>query len=383
MKLLHLADLHLGKRVNAFDLIEDQKYILDQIVKICEDKKVDAVLIAGDIYDKTLPPSDAVNLLDDFLTVLVRYGIQVLVISGNHDSAERLNFGSRLFETNGVHVSGVFSGKLPEITLQDEFGPVHIWSLPFVKATTIGHFLSDEDTTTYDLALAAALKTATVNTLERNVILAHQFITAAGKETLPSGSESVTISVGAVDNVDYKRFDAFDYVALGHIHGAQSIGRETVRYAGSPLKYSLAECQSRKSATLVTLGIKGDIHIELLPLVPLRDMRHISGPMDALLDPIHVESPDDYMWVTLTNEDPILDAMSQIKAVYPNTMKLNYDNRMSAADLPSTSAQNIEQMSFEALFCNFYENVTGSTPTEDEWKIVKDIHDAIKEEEGR
>lgn len=383
IKLLHLSDLHLGKRVNEFDLIEDQKYILDQIVMICEDKKVDVVLIAGDIYDKSLPPSDAVNLLDHFLTVLVACGIQVFAISGNHDSAERLNFGSRLFETSGLHVAGVFNGKLPKLTLQDEFGPVHIWSLPFVKASTVGHFLPNEDTSTYDLALAAALSTATVNTSERNVILAHQFITAVGKETVPSGSECVSVSVGTVDNVDYTRFDSFDYVALGHIHGAQSIGRETVRYAGSPLKYSLSECKNRKSVPLVTLAKKGDVQIELLPILPLRDMRHISGPIDALLDPRHVESQDDYLWVTLTNEEPILDAMSQVKAVYPNTMKLDYDNRMSATDLASTMAQNIKQKSFEALFCDFYENVTGSTPTEVEWGIVKALHESIKEDEGR
>jgi exonuclease SbcD len=380
MKLLHLADLHLGRRVGEFDLLEDQRYFLSRIPPLCAQEKVDAVLIAGDVYDKSIPPADAVALLDGFLTALADAGLAVFVIAGNHDSGERLGFGSRLLESRGLHIAGSYTGQLPCTVLQDACGPVAIWSLPFVRASTAAHFLPDADASDYDRALGAVLAAAPVDTAGRNVLLAHQFVTAAGQDTQPDGSESAAVSVGTVDNVDVRRFDAFDYVALGHIHRPQAVGRAAVRYAGSPLKYSLDECLSQKSVTLVTLGAKGDVRIETRAIAPLHDMRHITGPMARLLDPANVETPDDYMWVTLTDDTPILDAMSRIRAVYPNTMKLDYDNRLTAAQRSAQAAQDVRQKGFAELFRDFYTQVTGSAPSDAEWEAVRTLYEQGEED---
>lgn len=380
MKLLHVGDLHLGKRLGEYDLLEDQKYLLDQITELCRKCGADALLISGDIYDKSVPSVTAVELLDHFLTELIRQGTPVFLISGNHDSAERLNFGSRLLEKSGLHIAGEFQGSLTKITLQDEYGPVQIWSLPFVKAVGVRHYLPEADTATYDAALTAALGTASMNCRERNILLAHQFVTWGANQPVFSGSEMETVTVGMVDNVDCSCFDAFDYVALGHIHRAQPVGRETVRYAGSPMKYSISEIDSEKSAVLITLREKENLEIKLIPLKPLREMRHITGPLKALLKPEHVENPEDYIWVTLTDEEPILDAIGQVKSVYPRTIKLDYQSRMSRSAEPGNRSGQIRKKSFEELFGEFYETVTGNPPNSEEWRLVEEARQGGREE---
>ena len=282
MKLIHLSDLHLGKRVNEFSMLEDQAYILMKILNVIDDEQPDAVLIAGDVYDKTVPSAEAVELFDDFLVRLASRSfrgrsLQIFVISGNHDSPERLAFGGRLMDARGVHLSPVYSGSVKPVTLSDEFGPVNIYMLPFVKPVTVRRFFPDAKIENYTDAIAAAVGSMGIDTSGRNVLIAHQFVTGAER------SESEDVSVGGMDNVDVTVFDGFDYVALGHIHGPQNIGSERVRYCGTPLKYSFSEAAHRKSVTVVELGEKGSLAVRTVPLIPKRDMVDLRGRYDELM----------------------------------------------------------------------------------------------------
>lgn len=370
MRFLHLADLHLGKRLGEYDLLEDQTYILSQVRKLCRTCQADALLLAGDIYDKTIPPVSAIELLDEFLTSVISDGIQVFMISGNHDSGERLRFGSRIFEEKGLHITSEFTGTLPKVTLVDEYGPIHVWSMPFLRLGTIRHYLPETVNCTYDQAIGKVLTHAPVDKQERNLLLAHQFVTSSGTSPVLAGSEAPDVAVGMVDSVDVSHFREFDYVALGHIHRSQAVGRETVRYPGSPMKYSLSEVMGEKSVLLVTLGEKGVVNIEKRALTPLRDMRHITGPIAKLLDPVNVIHSTDYMWVTLTDEVPLLDAIGQVKSVYPNTLKLDYDNHMTRASMTASPLQQVSQKSLEELFSAFYRSITGMSPSQEEWKLI-------------
>ncbi|HCS75853.1 MAG TPA: exonuclease sbcCD subunit D [Clostridiales bacterium] len=330
MKLLHIADLHIGKRVNEFSMIEDQKHILDQIIKICNEEEPDAVLIAGDVYDKSQPSAEAVELLDEFLTRLIALGQAVILISGNHDSPERLSFGSRILRKNGLHIAGVFDGTLQKVSLEDEHSIVNIYALPYLKPTTVRPYL-EQAVESYDEAVCAVIAEADINTWERNILIAHQFVVSGTQR--PERSESENLSVGGLDSVDISAFDDFDYVALGHLHRPQRIGRDTVRYAGSPLKYSFSEALYQKSATLLELGIKGELSFRQLPLHPLHDLREIKGPIAELLRIGREESDsvDDYLHIILTDEEEIYDAVGQLRQVYPNLMGLDFENSRSQA----------------------------------------------------
>lgn len=324
MKLLHIADLHIGKRVNEFNMIEDQRYILNQILRITEETQPDAVLIAGDVYDKCQPSAEAVELLDEFLTLITSRVRKVLMISGNHDSPERLGFGSRILKKNGLHIGGVFEGSLSKVVLKDEYGKVNLYLLPFIKPAMARPYF-DIPLETYDSTLRAVLSRESLPAGDRNVLLAHQFVTSGAAE--PERSDSESLSLGGLDNVDVSCFEGFDYVALGHIHGPQKIGRDTVRYAGSPLKYSFSEARHKKSAVLVELGAKGDWDIRLIPLEPLRDMRRIWGPLEQLLKAGREDGGiRDYIHATLTDEEEIYDAVGKLRRVYPNLMALEFDN---------------------------------------------------------
>ena len=276
MKLLHLSDLHLGKRVNGFSMLEDQRVILTQIVDLAEEEKVDAVLLAGDLYDKPVPPAEAVTLLDGFLTRLSGGGIPVFAISGNHDSPERLAFATRLLAGEGIHLTAQYQGRQPPFLLQDEYGDVAIYALPYLKPALVRHWNPEADIASYEEAVSYALGQWAVDKTRRNVLLAHQFVT--GGVTC----ESEERSVGGVDQIPAPLFAAFDYVALGHLHGPQSVGRPTLRYSGSPLKYSFSECGHEKSVTLVTLKEKGQVEIQTLPLTPCRDLREIRGTYEEV-----------------------------------------------------------------------------------------------------
>ncbi len=351
MKFLHLADLHLGKRVNGFSMLEDQAYILRQILAILDDEQPDGVLIAGDVYDKSVPSVEAVGLLDGFLTELRARGVPVLLISGNHDSPERLAFGGRVMDSCGIHISPVYDGALAPVTLQDAFGPVHVWLLPFVKPAHVRRWFPDADIESYTDAMAEAVAHMDIDTAARNVLVTHQFVTGGTR----SGSEE--LSVGGTDNVDSGVFAPFDYVALGHLHGAQHIGRETIRYAGSPLKYSFSEARQHKSVTVVTLGEKGDVQVRTVALTPLRELREIRGSYDELTARSfyeHTTYRSDYLHLILTDEQDVFDAMSRLRTIYPYLMTLDYDNARTRAaggmSVPAETERRTPLELFEALY---------------------------------
>lgn len=351
MKFLHLADLHLGKRVNGFSMLEDQAHILRQILAILDDEQPDGVLIAGDVYDKSVPSVEAVELLDGFLTELRARGVPVLLISGNHDSPERLAFGGRVMDSCGIHISPVYDGALAPVTLQDAFGPVHVWLLPFVKPAHVRRWFPDADIESYTDAMAEAVAHMDIDTAARNVLVTHQFVTGGTR----SGSEE--LSVGGTDNVDSGVFAPFDYVALGHLHGAQHIGRETIRYAGSPLKYSFSEARQHKSVTVVTLGEKGDVQVRTVALTPLRELREIRGSYDELTARSfyeHTTYRSDYLHLILTDEQDVFDAMSRLRTIYPYLMTLDYDNARTRAAggmfVPAGMERRTPLELFEALY---------------------------------
>ena len=351
MKFLHLADLHLGKRVNGFSMLEDQAHILRQILAILDDEQPDGVLIAGDVYDKSVPSVEAVGLLDGFLTELRARGVPVLLISGNHDSPERLAFGGRVMDSCGIHISPVYDGALAPVTLHDEFGPVHVWLLPFVKPAHVRRWFPDADIESYTDAVAEAVAHMDIDTAARNVLVTHQFVTGGAR----SGSEE--LSVGGTDNVDSGVFAPFDYVALGHLHGAQHIGRETIRYAGSPLKYSFSEASQHKSVTVVTLGEKGDVQVRTVALTPLRELREIRGSYDELTARSfyeHTTYRSDYLHLILTDEQDVFDAMSRLRTIYPYLMTLDYDNARTRAaggmSVPAETERRTPLELFEVLY---------------------------------
>ncbi len=377
MKFLHLSDLHIGKRVNEFSMLEDQEYILTKIINIIDDEKPEAVIIAGDVYDKSVPSAEAVQLFDDFLCRLAKRKLQVFVISGNHDSAERMAFGGRLMDMSGVHISPVYNGKVEAISLEDEYGRVNFYMLPFVKPANVRRFFEDAQIDSYTDAIRVAVENMNVNADERNVIVTHQFVTGAEK------CESEEISVGGSDNVDASVFDCFDYVALGHIHGPQNIGSERVRYCGTPLKYSFSEAKHKKSVTVVEMGGKGSLEIRTIALEPKRDMREIKGTYAeiTLKDNYINTNTDDYMHITLTDEEDIPDAIGKLRVIYPNLMKLDYDNKRTRSSAKLDIIENIEQRSPLDLFAEFYENQNNQPMTDEQTDFVRTLIENIWEGE--
>lgn len=351
MKFIHLSDLHIGKRVNEFSMLEDQKYILAQILSITDKEKADAVILAGDIYDKPIPPGEAVQVFDSFITKLANRNIPVFVICGNHDSAERLAFGSQLMSSRGVYFSPVYEGQIEPVCLKDSYGELYIYLLPFVKPSTVRRAFEEEEIVSYEDAVRTALEHMEIDCTKRNILAAHQFVTGASR------CESEEISVGGVDNVGVSVFDAFDYVALGHIHSPQHVGRDTVRYCGTPLKYSFSEADQEKSVTLVEMKEKGVVEIQKLPLKPLRDMRKIRGTyMEVTALPFYEGTDtEDYIQVTLTDEEDIPDGLQKLRIIYPNLMRLEYDNKRTRESRTVEGANEVEQKSELELFREFYQ----------------------------
>ena len=379
MKFLHLADLHLGKRVNGFSMLEDQAHILRQILAILDDEQPDGVLIAGDVYDKSVPSVEAVELLDDFLTELRARGVPVLLISGNHDSPERLAFGGRVMDSCGIHISPVYDGALTPVTLQDAFGPVHVWLLPFVKPAHVRRWFPDADIESYTDAMAEAVAHMDIDAAARNVLVTHQFVTGGTR----SGSEE--LSVGGTDNVDSGVFAPFDYVALGHLHGAQHIGRETIRYAGSPLKYSFSEARQHKSVTVVTLGEKGDVQVRTVALTPLRELREIRGSYDELTARSfyeHTTYRSDYLHLILTDEQDVFDAMSRLRTIYPYLMTLDYDNARTRAAGGMSVPAGMERRTPLELFEALYQRQNHQPMSEVQREYIAQLMEQIMEVQG-
>ena len=374
MKMMHIGDLHLGKSLGDFDLKDDQEYILDQLLKIADEHSVDAVLIAGDVYDKAIPSEAATRMLDYFLSSLAERHIYTYMISGNHDSDERLNYGSDLFETNHIFISAKYEGKLYKNTFKGEKEEADIYLLPFVKASQVRHYLPEAKIENYDDAVRAIIDSADIDPSRCNVIVAHQFVTGKSEDPALSGSESLgTQSVGTVEKIGYNCFDIFDYAALGHIHSPQCVGREEVRYSGSPLKYSLSEVNNEKSVSLITLSGKGKVEIESVPLKPMRNMRHLRGKLKDLLDKANVTAPEDFIYATLTDEEFVNDAMGIFQQVYPNTVKIDYDNSHTREAEQVDISKIAENRSFADLISDFYRQMYSCEISDEEMEIMREV----------
>lgn len=376
MKLLHLSDLHLGIRINGFSMLEDQSYILDQILEIAKEEKPQAVLLCGDLYDKAVPPAEAVQLLDFFLVALSEMGVRVFAISGNHDSAERLSFGSRLMAGSGVYMAPVYHSGIQPLILEDEFGPVYFWMIPFVKPAQVRRFFPEEAIESYTDALCRVIGSLDLDQTQRNVLLAHQFVTD-GERT-----DSEETSVGGLDNVDSTAFDSFDYVALGHLHRPQHIGRETLRYCGTPLKYSFSEKNDRKSVTVVELGDKGHFTLRTRPLRPLRDMRELRGTYEELTfrDNYINTATQDYIKVILTDEEEIPSAMGRLRNIYPNIMNLQYDNTRTRHVAWEEAWDVMEEKSELDWFRELYRLQNGRDMSEAQQSFCQELIEKIREE---
>ncbi len=378
MKFIHLSDLHLGKRVNEFSMTEDQEYILEEILRIIRQEQPDGVLLAGDIYDKAVPSAEAVRLFDWFLTSLSETGTETFLISGNHDSPERLSFGSRLMERSGIHISRVYDGRTASVRLEDRWGAVQVYLLPFIKPSAVRGFFPEREILSYTDAVRTAVEEMAPDRTMRNILVAHQFVTGAAR------SESEEISVGGMDNVDASVFEPFDYVALGHIHGPQNIGSERVRYCGTPLKYSFSEAGQEKSVTVAELGKKGDLTVRTIPLIPRRDMKEIRGSYMELTARSFYEdrNREDYVHITLTDEEDIRDAAGKLRVIYPNLMRLDYDNLRTRSSGLVQAAEQVEQKTPLELFRELYRAQNNQDMTDEQEQLVKRLLEEIREEEA-
>lgn len=377
MKFIHLSDLHIGKKVNEFSMLEDQKYIFEKIISIIEQQKIDGVFIAGDVYDKSIPSREAVQVFDDFLTKIASKNIPVFVISGNHDAAERIAFGAEMMKQSKVYLSPVFDGNINEVILKDEYGEIAIYMLPFVKPATVRPFYNDVEINSYNDAVKTVIEHTNINKNRRNILIAHQFVTGAEK------SNSEDISVGGIDNVDAEVFDDFDYVALGHIHKPQFVGRETIRYCGTPLKYSFSEVNDKKSACIVILREKGNISIEKIDLMPQKDMCEIKGYYQEITALCYYKNINvqNYMHIILKDEQDIVDAIAKLRSIYPNIMRLDYDNKRTQNNQKIDITENIEYKTPLQLLQQFYEIQNNCAMTEEQTLFSARIMEKIWEVE--
>lgn len=376
MRFLHLSDLHLGKRVNEFSMLEDQAYILTKIINMIDEQRIEGVWIAGDIYDKVIPSAEAVCLMDDFLTRLADRNLPVFVISGNHDSAERIAFGARLMDSRNIYLSPVFDGEIKPTILQDKYGEIGVYMLPFIKPSYVKRVYPSAEAENYTDAVRTVIEHMEIDTSRRNVLIAHQFVTGAAR------CDSEEISVGGMDNVDVEVFDAFDYVALGHLHGPQKVGRETVRYCGTPLKYSFSEAGHKKAAVIVDMKEKGETLLEQIPFEAKRDMREIKGSYMEVtaLDFYKDTNTEDYLHITLTDEEDVPDAIGKLRTIYPNIMRLNYDNTRTRANVEIQGAAEVENKSPMELMREFYELQNNQPMREEQEMFVAEMMEQIWEE---
>lgn len=377
MKFLHLSDLHLGKRVNEYSMINEQKYILDQILDVADSEHTDAIIIAGDVYDKSIPSSEAVTLLDSFLTKLCEKKLPTFIISGNHDSAERISFGSKIMNMGGIYLSQIFNGSITPYTITDSYGKVNIYLMPFIKPVNVNSIYDDANVESYTDAMKYVIDKMNIDCSQRNVLVAHQFVTGASL----SGSE--VSAVGGLDNVDASVFSCFDYTALGHIHSSQNIGSNKVRYCGTPLKYSLSEVNSTKSITIVEIKEKENLTITEIPLIPLHDMREIRGKYSEIIAKENYigTNTNDYVYITLTDEEEIPDIVELLRAVYPNIMSVSYDNKRTKTNNIISSDDNIKIKSPLEIFEDLYRLQNNTELSDEQKKYLKSEIEKIWEEE--
>lgn len=383
MRILHLSDLHIGKSVLGQSMLNDQEYMLNQITKKIQDEKIEIVLISGDIYDRSVPSSEAVTLLDNFLKTLIKdLKVKVFAISGNHDSKERLNFGSKIFEDDGLYICTSYDGNIKKVELEDNYGKINIYMLPYIKPIEAKPFFEDIEIASYDEAISSIMEKENIDRTKRNIILSHQFVTSGNIE--PEKSESETLYLGGTENVDISNYDKFDYVALGHIHGPQKIGRDTARYAGTMLKYSFSEVNQKKALTVIDYKEKDNLNIELIPLSPLRDMRVIKGPIEELVKEENYigTNTEDYIRAIITNREPVYDAIGQIKRIYPNTLRLDIENSKISLDLENTisNIDDIKKKDELELFSEFFKMQNNCELSDMQIEIMKDVIKEVKKE---
>ena len=373
---MHLSDLHIGKKVNEYSMLQDQEYILKEILQIIDDEKVETVIIAGDVYDRSLPPNEALELFDEFLYQLSSRNVNVFVISGNHDSPERISYGGRMMTENKIFLSPVYDGNVKPISLNDDYGEVNFYLLPFIRPADIRRYFPDENIENYTDAVKVAIDNMNVDFSERNILVTHQFVTGAEL------SESEDIIVGGTDNVSGEVFDGFDYVALGHIHREQTVGKDNIRYCGTPLKYSFSEAKHIKSVTILDFKDKENIEYSKIPLTPLRDMREIRGTYYELTLKSNYENTnvDDYLHITLTDEEDIPDAIGKLRSIYPNIMKLDYDNLRTRGSGIVDAIENIESKSPFELFADLFKQQNNQDMSEEQEEIMRNLIDKIWEE---
>ena len=377
MKLIHLSDLHLGKRVNEYSMLEDQEYILKKIIHIIDNEAPDGVIIAGDVYDRSSPSAEAVRLFDDFLVQLAKRRLQVFVISGNHDSPERIAFGSRIMDAGGVHMSPVYNGDVTPVSMEDEFGTVHVYMLPFVKPAHVRRY-SDNEISSYTEAMKYAIERLDIDPADRNILVTHQFVTGASR------SESEEISVGGTDNVDAYVFEPFDYVALGHIHSPQTCGSEKIRYSGTPLKYSFSEVNDKKSVTVVEFFEKGKVTYKTVELIPQHDLVELKGSYEELTLKSFYENTtrqEDYTHITLTDEEDVPNALGKLRAVYHRLMKLDYDNQRTRSNREIGGADDVEFKSPSELFSDFYQTQNNQPMSPEQMEFMRELIEKTWEDE--
>lgn len=370
MKIFHISDLHLGKRLNEFSLLEDQRHILREILLLAESRRPDLLILAGDLYDKSIPAVEAVSMLDDFLSAFVRLGIPVCAISGNHDSPDRIDFGSRIFARSGVYLSCVYQGRLVQADFQDAYGPVHVFLLPFVRPADVRPFFPDRKIDGYPAAMEAALSSPLPDPAERNLLVTHQFVLGASR------CDSEEVNIGGTDGVPADLFRAYDYVALGHLHAPQAVGRAELRYSGSPLKYSFSEASQTKSVTEVVLEEKGSVRISELPLRPLRDLKRIRGRFEELSQKCFydgTEFRECYLDIILTDEQDVPDALQKLRLIYPYIMHLGYDNRRTRQTGRPELPESEEELPAEELIREFYRQQNGQELTSEQAALLAEI----------
>ena len=388
MKIIHTGDWHIGKIVNEFSMIEDQKFYFDRLIELLEEERPDAFIIAGDIYDRSVPPAEAVELLDNVLSkIILELNIPVLAISGNHDSPERLSFGSKFLKDKGLYIEGTFKKEIRKVTIKDEFGNVNFYLLPFVDPAKVRLIYKNDEIRTYDDAMKFLVNELEkdINKDERNVLITHGYVTfnmedKENKGDLELSDSERPLSIGGTDLIDGRNFDLFNYVALGHLHRPQKVGGNRIRYSGSLLKYSVSECEQNKSISIITLDEKGEVEVELRKLQVLRDMRVVEGPLEKLIDrDTHKgENLNDYIFANLTDEGEVIDAISKLRAVFPNVMGLKMVNsREKNVDSKTSAGNNFRDKSESELFTDFYLSIKGKEMDQERIEVLNKVLEEI------
>lgn len=385
MKIFHTGDWHIGKLVNGFYMTDDQEFVMEQLFEKIEKEKPDVILIAGDLYDRSVPPLQAVELLNKVFHKIIRVlKTPIIALAGNHDSNERLSFGSELLKESGLYISGNLKNNIDKITLMDEYGPVNFYPIPYADPQIVRDLFEDDKIKTHDDAMNKVVNSIkeNINYTQRNIAIAHGYVTYKKSDNdelvlLEESDSEKPLSIGGTDLINSICFDGFNYTALGHLHGPQKVGSNKVRYSGSLLKYSFSERKQEKGITIVNIDSEGEVEIELFNFKPRRDLRIIKGELKELLreDIANLENKEDYIKAVLEDVGELLDPMAKLRTVYPNVMELVREDRLKSSLNNKVVASNIKEKSKFDLFQNFYKDITGEKCTLEEIEVITKIID--------